>query len=66
MNIGNALRVLRIEKGLTQSQLAEKAGINEKYYGRIERNESSPTIDTIEAICKALRIDAAYLFSIAK
>jgi len=50
------LKKLRKEKGLTQKKLAEKADINEKYFGRIERGESSPTFNTILKLCNALEI----------
>lgn len=39
---------------MTQEQLADMAEVNEKYYGRIERNESCPTITVLEKLCKAL------------
>lgn len=54
MNIGIALRYYRKISGLTQMQLAEKADINEKYYGELERDQSSPTINRLEKICMAL------------
>lgn len=50
------LRKLRKEKGLTQEKLAEKAHINEKYFGRIERGESYPTVPIMIKICEALEI----------
>lgn len=50
------LRELRKKKGLTQECLAEKSEINEKYFGQIERGESSPTLKKIIKICKALEI----------
>ena len=53
MNIGNKLKAYRLSFNLTQEELAYKAGINEKYYGRLERNESCPTIEKMEKICKA-------------
>ena len=36
--IGEELKKYRLKKGITQYQLAEMSGINEKYYGKIERN----------------------------
>lgn len=45
MNIGKRLKAYREYHQLTQEDLATKAGVNEKYYGRIERNESCPTVD---------------------
>ena len=50
------LHEIRKEKGLTQEKLAEKANLNEKYYGRIERGESIPTIIKLWNISEALEI----------
>lgn len=66
MNIGEKLRIYREYRNLTQDELASKAGINEKYYGRIEREESCPTIKKLEQICKALDIDIIELFLFEK
>lgn len=57
MDIGTALRYYRRVSRMTQSQVAEKADINEKYYGEIERNESSPTINRLEKICSAMGVN---------
>lgn len=62
MEIGRIIKYYRELNNLTQLQLAEKADINEKYYGRIERDESSPTINKVENICKALDIEMIDLF----
>ena len=44
-------------------QLAEKADINEKYYGELERDQSSPTINRLEKICMALGIQIQQIVS---
>lgn len=56
---GKVLRNLRREKGLTQEKLAEKAGINEKYFGELERTNHSPTLDKVFDICNALEIETS-------
>ena len=61
MNIGKRLKAYREYHQLTQEDLATKAGVNEKYYGRIERNESCPTVDKLEKICTALGIELSEL-----
>jgi transcriptional regulator with XRE-family HTH domain len=52
------LRLLRQQRALSQEKLARKAGINRNYVGMLEREENSPTIETIEALALALEIDA--------
>ena len=56
MDIGRILRYYRAIHNLTQSEVAELSGINEKYLGRIERGESVPTIDKVEQLCLAFDI----------
>lgn len=51
------LRILRYRAGLSQSELALIAGLDRNYVGKLEREESSPTIDTLEALAIALLAD---------
>lgn len=64
MDIANRIKSYRKYLGMTQEMLASKAGINEKYYGRIERGESCPTIDYVLKLCDAMEIDVIELFLI--
>lgn len=65
MNIGNALKYYRKLGKLTQVQVADMAGVNDKYYGEIERGESSPTIDRLELISYSLGVDIQQLVGYA-
>jgi transcriptional regulator with XRE-family HTH domain len=60
--VARNLRRLRNERGLSQEQLADLAGITRNYVGMIERQENSPTIATLERIAKALEVEATTLF----
>jgi putative transcriptional regulator len=44
MEYENRLRVARIEKGLTQEQLAEMAGVTRQTIGLIEAGKYNPTL----------------------
>lgn len=63
MNVGVMLKYYRGLYNLTQSEVAEMSGINEKYLGRIERNESIPTVDKVEQLCMAFDIRVADLLT---
>ena len=41
--VADNLRQLRLQRSLTQVELAKKAGINDNYYARLERAELSHT-----------------------
>jgi transcriptional regulator with XRE-family HTH domain len=60
--VARNLRVLRKQKGFTQEELADEAGINRNYVGQIEREEKSPTIDLLEKLILALDVKPEDLF----
>lgn len=55
------LRRLRAERGLTQEEVAERAGLNRNYVGMLEREENSPTVDMLEKLAAVLQVDAEFL-----
>jgi len=60
--IAKRLRAVRVERGLTQVQVAEKADLNTNYYAKIERGEIRPSIATYEKLAKVLKITSSELF----
>ena len=60
--VARNLRILRKQKGLSQEELADSAGINRNYVGQIEREEKSPTVDILEKLAIALEVSAVDLF----
>lgn len=53
------LRKARQAKGLTQSEVAKKAGISENHYAQIERAEKNPTVSTFKSIIAAIGVSSA-------
>lgn len=62
---GEAIRRVRLARGLSQEELAHLSGIDRSYMGRIERGEQALSIDKIWHIADALGRDPADLFSIS-
>lgn len=62
-NIGSRLRELRLQKKMTMREVAELAGIAQSSLSYIEAGSNSPSIDTLEAILKALGSTMADFFS---
>jgi transcriptional regulator with XRE-family HTH domain len=54
MNIGEIIREARLTAGLTQAQLAEKAGMVQPAIARLENGKMDPTIRTLIRIANAL------------
>ena len=55
------LRQQRARLGLSQEELAERAGVHRTYIGMIERREKNVTIYNIERIADALGVKVALL-----
>lgn len=62
--LANLLSEARHKLGLTQAQVAKKAGMNANAYAKIERGESGSRPVTLKKIAKALEIDFAKLLDI--
>ena len=56
--IGEELRKGRLAAGLSQEELAFRAGVTRNYISLVELNHHSPTLDTLFRICHALGIPA--------
>jgi len=50
------LKALRVERGMTQVQLATRAGISRIHVIRIEAARHEPTLGMIERLAKALKV----------
>ena len=51
---------LRNQKGLTQEELAEKAGCTQQRISLIEKREQSPTLKTLCSMAKALDVNISF------
>ena len=48
---------LRLQRGFTQTQLAERCGMDQADISRIERGSTSPTARTLQRLAEALEAD---------
>lgn len=55
--IGEKIRLMRKAKGLTQEQLAEKIGIDNKHLSRIEKGKHLPTYKVLKNLAQFLDFD---------
>lgn len=53
-SMGSLIRQLRIKKGLTQSELAQKAGLSQPVIGQYELDKRSPKPETLHKLADAL------------
>lgn len=60
---GRKLASLRVERGLSQKELADFCELNRTYIGTIERGEKSATVNTIYRLSKGLGVSPKDFFS---
>lgn len=60
--VGNRIRNLRADQGLSQEELAYRAGVSPSHIGKLERGEKNPSLSSIEKMTNALGITLEDLF----
>lgn len=64
---GEVVRELRVERGLTQEQLADLAMLNDRsHVSMIERARKAPMLPTIFALAEAMGISASELIRLVE
>ena len=61
--IGEKIKFIRTEKGITGKELAEKAEVTPGYISQIERNLISPSLSVLMRIAEVLEIPLVSLFT---
>lgn len=62
MDIGDKIKQLRLENGLTQQELANRLELTKGYISQIERNISSPSMETFFSILDVLGTNPSDFF----
>lgn len=62
IKFGENVRKIRLQKGLTQNDVARLSGKSANYICRVERGEfANPTFETVEMIARALEVSTSDL-----
>jgi len=64
--VGRNLRRLRLDRGVSQEQLAHDADIAPSYLSQIETGKRSPTVTLLQALATALRMPIVEFFADGK
>lgn len=56
IQLGNRIRQIRLEKHLTQAELAERCECNRNYISMLERGERNPSYKSLVMIAKGLEV----------
>ena len=62
MKIGAKVKELRVQKGLTQEELADRTELSKGFISQLERDLTSPSIATLMDILQALGTDLKDFF----
>lgn len=60
--LGNTIRQLRLENGLTIAEISERAGISRGMLSKIENGVTSPSLETLEQLANSLGVTISRLF----
>ena len=63
MNIGSKIKELRVAKGLTQEELADRAELSKGFISQLERDLTSPSIVTLVDILQCLGVSVSEFFA---
>ena len=63
--LGMAIKAQRASLGISQEELAHRAGLHRTYISDLERGARNPSIESIENLASALQISVARLFEAA-
>lgn len=56
IELGGRIRAIRLNKGLTQAELADRCGCNRNYISMLERGERNPSYKSLVMIAKGLGV----------
>lgn len=56
LQLGERVKALRVTRGLSQEELAERAGMSLKHLGEIERAATEPSITAVLGLAKGLEV----------
>lgn len=63
MDIGEKLRQLRLQRGLTQEDMADRCELSKGFISQVERNLASPSIATLTDMLECLGSSLSQFFS---
>ena len=61
IQLGNRIRKIRLEKKLTQAELAERCSCNRNYISMLERGERNPSYKSLVMIARGLEVTVQLL-----
>jgi transcriptional regulator with XRE-family HTH domain len=60
--LGMTIKTQRASLGISQEELAHRAGLHRTYVSDIERGVRNPSLDSVEKLARALELSVSQLF----
>lgn len=60
--VGSRIKEWRLRRELTQEELGDKIGSDGPRVGRLEKGSENPTLETLDKLASALKVDVSDLF----
>lgn len=61
MTLGEKIKKLRSEKGISQEELGRLMDVHYTHVSRYERNQSTPSMEALKKLAKVFKVSADYL-----
>ncbi|HEY0188034.1 MAG TPA: helix-turn-helix transcriptional regulator [Cellulomonas sp.] len=61
--VGRSVRRIRLDRGLSQEELADELGVHRTYMGGVERGERNLTLRSVERLARGLGVDPLALMT---
>lgn len=65
MNVGQAIKMCRSRRGMSQAELARRAECSVSYLSLLENNQRDPSLSTVGKLAMALNVPMGILFFLA-
>jgi transcriptional regulator with XRE-family HTH domain len=65
MNVGQAIKMCRTRRGISQTELAGRSDCSVSYLSMLENNRRDPTLSTLTKISQGLNVPVGILFFLA-
>ena len=62
VQVGRRIRQVRKAQKISQQELGERANLNYKYIGGVERGERNPSVESLVKIARGLKVDVGNFF----
>ncbi len=64
-SLGKRLKIARIERGMSQRQLADKAGLHQSHLSMIESDKHDPSATIVRTLAQVLSVNADFLLGLS-